>query len=59
MKEKYGMIVKDFYEKGKGLLLEFLDPETHSDFIAWYGLVEELISVEKELEKLKSGTERT
>jgi len=49
---KYGINSKDFYEKwSKGLLPEPLDPETHGDFMIWYGLVEELNNVEKELEK--------
>ena len=49
---KYGINSRDFYEKwGKGLLPEPLDPETHGDFVIWYGLVEELNRVERELGK--------
>ncbi len=49
---KYGINSRDFYEKWRrGLLPEPLDPETHGDFMIWYGLIEELNNVEKELEK--------
>ena len=45
---KYRLSSDEFYEKwSKGLLPEPDDPETHGDFIIWYGLLEELRRIEK------------
>ncbi|MCE4626367.1 MAG: hypothetical protein F7B78_01795 [Desulfurococcales archaeon] len=50
--KKYGIDSRDFYDKWrKGLLPEPLDPEVHGDFMIWYGLIEELNSIEDELKK--------
>ncbi len=52
IERKYGIKSGEFYEKwSKGLLPEPLDPEMHGDFMLWYGLIEELNSIERELRR--------
>ncbi len=51
--ERYMMDSREFYERWcRGEIPEPLDPHVHGDFIVWYGLVEELCRLERELTRV-------
>jgi len=51
--EKYNINSEDFYKKWvEGLLPEPQDPDMHSDFMIWFGLLEELSRIEEKLKQL-------